>query len=1583
MQADSLSTAALYRRFLRIHIRRWIRAVIVRRPRHSLDTGIMALLGARRRTHRLLVRLIHAGFLCAMAVGVAGQSGAADLFADLQWLAAARGPPAGSNTAAIITCGNVGLVTSPVAGTSYIPMSLSGVHTPSQSTEPSGTPDCTALLANGCIMDSNERFGRMAVTPAAPFVCPPIGLGSRFLSVLRGPSYFGGVTDTGALVLHGLGSSWNRCAFVRGPFTPMATAQRLFVTRTAGQAMFSVAIRETVDLCALDVAGVLRCWDTIPSSWASTTPVWVPAAVNATARPASSCRDITGVTTLLTPSPRLCPNQAAAYASAFASGNATAIAAAVAAGACAAPFALASFSVSPCAIARPSLTGGTYIIGVRSADLLPVAWLVGSDTWEAPPPPNSTAVAPIGMFTASRAPIPVDWRFPPLWRCGDPDGNRVFVGRALDGTYWTEPEIREQGIAAASRLSSTRRVASAWQVHIRPTPSTMEVYSYAVYDGLPSSTCGPYAPFASVVASNAWNDICGGCGANQPSAGIRTRDGSVQFSGHQQSHLLPASPIQIAPGTLVMRPGADIVCAAFAAPVAVLAAEASAAGSGQPPPLPLTWDSKCAGWVPGAASASVPVWTIVQGVPSFSYGLSWMDDPAPRCMDAPPTALAVSRNFMATAVTSFFDTTTGRNNQRVCTNCVMFYGGAGAAAAVPTGTIIRNARALVLQPVNAAWVCALVGVGAINGSRGLFCAGSTLPATVADRPPGDASVPLSLLATSSTTICTSIATSGALWCFANDISTVLSSAAAAGITTTVPAGADAGRAALLQVNVTALSASEALVCFVYDVGSAGPASQLACLGPSSDPVMQTAQSSAAAAGFSMTQLGVWAASRGGSAAPVALVSIAVGNAAACVLSAMQRIWCWGAAASATAIADANADAGRYITIAVGGTSVCAAGVDGRLRCFGALQSFIQDGAALPPAYGNLTVATAAPGEVNLPLALAGVSVYATAMTGDDSQCNCSAATPCATLAGALRVGAACVAASAGSQPSLTIWVDGRVDAVPGASVSGGTTAVNASTLPLAAVLAQQSLLLLRLAGANGGGTIVMPRCASFPSGSAASNSSSASSGSSTPTVCLPFSSFSLPRLVVQDLVLETDPAASVSAAALGTFHCDSVLASAVPTWLTNVSFAGWNCSGPIVSLTAANTTADASFALARAQSTTAASPRTQDAAAFMGASFSTIAGASFTNCAATAGVLARALPALRASGIAAEGCAFESALAVDQALLVQLDGLRLVAPSQQSPLATAAAAAAARASALLPGSRVCGNGVRINSVGVAVVSGIVTVGVRLPASSAGGAGVCITDWIHASTRSSAPRPSWVTIDGVRADDCAIGDAASGAASQVGGASSSAGAASGGVVGATPAGGGCAVRVSFDAAIWLSALSIANVQVTRSAVAGDGAGVSVDGASSVSLSNVTCSETFAGGAGGGGCIAVQGFSAVALSAVVATKSAASYAGGAVYLRAAGPSSNAAVRYSEFTDAAALRGSGGALAVVGASAVTVANVRCTGALAQRGSGLGRTLHAEGAQEDGRGSSADLLITTAHESEATPSASATRRQRPRGSS
>lgn len=1423
-------------------------------------------------------------------------------------LAAMASSPSGANTAAVITCGNVDPVMSPLAGTGYNAVSPHKFQSPTGTRGimaaswqvTSRTSYCTALLANGCIIDTEERWFRMTNVRSAPFVCVPTGLGSRFVSVLRGPGYVGGVTDLGILVFFGLGTSWNKCGFMQGPFTAMAAAQRHFGTHAA--AIRTATLSSGTDLCALDTAGVLHCWETLPSNWPTGAPAWVPGPGDTT-RPGSLCMNITGNSTYLKPSPRLCPQFAAAAAI---RPNAS-----TAAG-CVAPHLLSSFSLSPCNTMIGS-TGGdvgpSVVVGVRT-DGLPLAWILGADFWDAPPPPGSTGVGPLGLFAASGAPIRVDPRLPPVWRCLDPEGSRMFSGRAADGSgYWEEPEVREQGTATLA-LTPPRRQLNASAVALLPKPALLAEQwgNSGPIATVFSTACGPFAPFATAMATDHDQQV-GGNYYGRAGGGIRAADGSLELPGHDLSHLLPASALQV--GHMVMPAGLDFVCISFApaAPPAEIAPGIT---------LQHTWQVKCAG----------PPW-LSPVIASFQAGASvpgndalYSVDPIPRCMASAPWALTVSRNNLATAVSSYVNTNNNYNSdasQRVCNTpgCVMFFGYAVTNGdydrtrftnlvprpTVPTATQIKNAEAVALHPGTGGFVCALVRASA-GQPLTLYCgAGSgSIPATAADRPPSDGSTPLQLLAVTNTTVCATVQATGKLWCFSDSI-TALATSASTLFTSSVPAGASAARAVLIDVNVTVLAASESIFCFLHSPG-ASLGTSLACIGPASDPLLTATISMATSAGYSASTLSLWAGSRGGTVAAASVASVTVGNSHACILDGGMRIWCWGIAASAAAVADANADGGRYARVATGGSSTCAVRVDGRLRCFGGiLDSYIQNGQRSTWALANASQAASAAAEPLLPVVLAGLSIAVSNSSGDDSACDFAPAgaewdvpplpveqggpLPCATLAGAFAAVARRAANSSDSVPAYSIWVNGSIWATPPT-----VRVTNATTLPLPVTVG-----LLRVVGMTGT--------------SAAISFADCLSAAFAPTACLCAPTVSVPGLVLESLVLKPARAASASAP----LHCKSVIESLVATRLVSVALVGWNCSGSLIAFSTAPSAADIAFSALAAQ---AAGGSVFRANTPVGAGITAeVAGLAVYDSQAAAAVVAQAMPAVRIAAVTAQGCIFEAVVLVDQALYARVDGVAAAAHMFAAGTNSSSSGSAASVQELLPGVIPCGAAVRINRVSMCEVSGVsVTAGsIRLvsPASAPvplTGGTVCVSEIMHSAARPAAPAVQAAILSDIRVDDCII-DCGDGGNC-----------------------GGCAVWASLNLSPD-ARVSVTGVQATRAAVSGDGAAVYLQVASA-QLSNISCVDTFAGGRNGGGCITVDNSNAVAVTEVTATRAVAARSGGAAFMRTTGGEAAASVANSAFSSTLAFGGDGGAVQILASSTVMLSSILCDKSAAPVASG-----------------------------------------------
>lgn len=1399
--------------------------------------------------------------------------------AQLLWLASTRAPVMGANTAASITCGNVGAVTASSLGPFFDHMQ------PGWATRDRAA-FCAVLLANGCFMDTEHRLTQVAVLPASPFVCSPIGLGSRFLSVLRGPSYVGGVTDSGNFVLFGQGANWNRCAVIRGPFTAMVTAQVLTPTVVLG--VQQVTVSAGVDLCALDTAGALRCWEDLPSTWATAARPWVPASASDDIRPGSLCMEITGNWSLLRPSPRMCPQAAAASSGTD----------------CVAPYPLSSFSLSPCR------TAGSYIIGVRAADRLPVAWLVGAETWEAPAARGALSLEPLGILNVSGQPVQADPRIPPLWRCTDSPGQRVFFGRAADGSgYFEEPEARQQGSGGLAVLPRRRQNASA--VGLTPMPALYTYFGTGSPYYMSSDACGPFGPFSHIFPS------VSGAANNEwfASAGIRATDGSIQLPGQSQSHLLPASPIQVS--TLAIAPGADLLCATFA--------PTSASHDGLP--YGLTWEAKCAGPPGNAAVVSVHSGAHYQG-----FAAKNPDDVSPRCMLTPPVASAVSRRTFAVTMATIFQAARGAN--RPTAGAVNFYGynayGSSWALALPTLSPIKNATALALQPGAGSFVCAI-----ISPSRTVSCVSSSGNAPslglMSDRPGADVAV--SLLAATEAAACVTLASTGALWCFASSISSYVASTAAAGLPTAVPPGTSASGALMIQVNVTSLAASEALFCFIYS--NATVSARLACIGNSSDPVVTAALSGARAAGFGSgpTSLSDWASSRGGSAAPLSLQAVSVGVAHACVLNSLSRAWCWGAdGALGGAVIDVNADDSRFARIVAGGNSTCGYQFDGRLRCFGLLSRYIQDGHRSSWNIGNVSTSSGGSSSTDDPFApvaaSAGGHILIRANAGNDDTCNClwaveavsdisaSNVSACATLAGALAAGTRCNAAASGTLPVLTIWISGAI-AATGQLLTGENSSV--------VVPVNSALLLLR--GAPGSNASIVFSPCRLPS-----------AGGSSPDlgVCMAVPEFAVPGIVLQDVTLVSSTGSGAALAVPR--HCTSVFASAVLTRLFNVTFAGWNCTGPLVALTSAASTATAAFSLSQAHfASVGASSR--GGAALIAGFTAEVVGAHFARCSSSAAIQARRQPGVRIAGVSSANCTFESVVFIDQVVSARIEDIR-VGDSVSAP-----ATPNASSSALLPGSGICGAVVRINNVAAAQISTIAVSRLEAPDSLGGGA-VCLTDADSASAGATVavPRPLRIIVERVDVSDCTIGNQST----LISTADSS-------------VGGGCAFWGSL-ARSPQATVSIAHVRVGRSAAAGDGAGIFAR-IQSISIYNVSCTDTFSGGSGG--CIAADAWVSVGVSAVTTLRSLAVAAGGAIWLRARSApleSPVVSLQSCEFTDSAALGSDGGAISLEGDAAVQIASLTCKSTRALRGSGGCVAAKLQGADSATRAVSVDVAAVSA---------------------
>ena len=376
---------------------------------------------------------------------------------------------------------------------------------------------CGALLENGCIISASSQ-----PNTSLPYFCVPTGLGSRFLSVVSTqaggamgssrvlPSFdtglvrgwaLGGVTDTGALVFFGASrlpepftasqwglnvaySSWQRCIFFPGPYTAMATTVYLRPSPFA----LRVNPAPAATLCALTRAGALECWDvggtSVTSSWWADAngpwPSWTT--FNASAAPAGASACLNGTQRkLLVPSTVLCPLSSPA--------------------ACVAPVALSSFSISSC------IGSGTYVMGVRLADGVPVAWLVGFDTFDSPPATNSSA-GPSGIFAAAGTPALASAPlFPPVLECAPFFGARRFVGRLANGSFYSTPEVIEQGLVNAA--GPALALSNATAAGVAPIEN---VWTFG--DAQSATLLGPFPPFAYTATSFA--TCAGGYGYSYP-----------------------------------------------------------------------------------------------------------------------------------------------------------------------------------------------------------------------------------------------------------------------------------------------------------------------------------------------------------------------------------------------------------------------------------------------------------------------------------------------------------------------------------------------------------------------------------------------------------------------------------------------------------------------------------------------------------------------------------------------------------------------------------------------------------------------------------------------------------------------------------------------------------------------------------------------------------------------------------------------------------------------------------------------------------------------------------------------------------
>lgn len=907
-------------------------------------------------------------------------------------------------------------------------------------------------------------------------------------------------------------------------------------------------------------------------------------------------------------------------------------------------------------------------------------------------------------------------------------------------------------------------------------------------------------------------------------------------------------------------------------------------------------------------------------------------------MRTPPAALAVSRVTFVSVAPQFVPTTTsgGTFAIRSCAGCAVFYAyenlGGGPGPRIPTTAPFVNVTAIALQPSAGNFVCAVSAPsGALSCSNNAF---GRVPNFGADQPP--AGTPCSLVAVTETAVCATLAASGWLWCSADDITPFTAAATSSGLPTATPPGTNAARALLVQVNVTAVAASEAIFCFVYN--SASAVGLLGCIGPVADPVLAAAISGISAAGLpgGLASLSEWAASRGSSGTQTPLRSVSVGAAHACVLAMTGRPWCWGtdptAAFGGGAVGGMNADSGRYLMIAAGGNSTCGQQVDGRLRCFGLLSAYVQDAQRGPAAIGNSSAQSGSGSDdLLLPVTLAGMRVLVSASRGNDTNCSCErlpdtaggeadstwaaqAVTPCATFAGALAAATRAIAASADTLPSVQVWINGTVSAAaPGANATFATP---------------RGVALLQISGIVGSGAVIIFQPCWQATGSAV--------GALAPAACITAADFVLPGLIVKNVVLRPADATALqsSAGSTSSEHCISVVASSVATRLVNVSFEGWNCSGALIALRAPASTVDSAFAWALSYLPSYDSG-TRAASAIAGGLTAEVVGARFERCSAAAGIAGIALPGIRIAGVVANASTFESVALVDQVLYVRVDGMRadaLTIASRRASGPLSGAPTGGADSTLLPGSAVCGGVIRVNNVANTYITSVAVRGLRMSAAGIGGGAVCITDFDHAATRASRPRLVGASVEGVTVSECFIG------------------------------GGGCAVYAAAERSP-SAILSISSVTVSRSAVSGDGGAIFVS-VPTASILNVTCADSLAAGARGGGCIGADGCASLSISALAAERSVALLAGGAVWVRAGNSPSAVSVRSAEFADTAALAGDGGALYLSAASSVSVAAVACRRASAPRGSGGCAAIALPVARGTARASVFDMRRVSARE-------------------
>lgn len=187
-----------------------------------------------------------------------------------------------------------------------------------------GSP--AVLLENGCIAALD-----LEPSVSVPFFCVPLGLGSRFVSVISMSAFnaVGGVTDTGFMVFSGLGDQSTRCGYITGPWTSQVTFAFVETSRQATSPLFlnrwngglpAITDADRWLLCGLLRTGEIEC--TRPkNAWffSANTPQGTPwkdytTAPSAGNVPADSpCADLTRQNNYFANSQILCPGVYRSY----------------------------------------------------------------------------------------------------------------------------------------------------------------------------------------------------------------------------------------------------------------------------------------------------------------------------------------------------------------------------------------------------------------------------------------------------------------------------------------------------------------------------------------------------------------------------------------------------------------------------------------------------------------------------------------------------------------------------------------------------------------------------------------------------------------------------------------------------------------------------------------------------------------------------------------------------------------------------------------------------------------------------------------------------------------------------------------------------------------------------------------------------------------------------------------------------------------------------------------------------------------------------------------------------------------------